>query len=719
MKKYEKEILQSQLDQEKKVLKKLEKNYQDALDEINSKIELLLARQDADMQHVIYQVEYQKALKTQVQTILDTLHTNEFETVSEYLTKSYDEGFLSTMYSLQSQNIPLVFPIDQAQVVAAIQEETKLSESLYTAMGKDITELRKKIAGEISRGISTGMMSADIARNISSWARIPQNNAMRIARTESHRIQNKAISDAQHRAKAKGADVVKIWSAALDGKTRTNHRKLDGQIRELEDAFEVDGHKAMYPGGFGRPEEDCNCRCRCNSKARWLLGEDFTKWTGDDEIVQIKARDYADFKEEYYHLLDERKESERVREDAQKMNDKSAELQKLEKQFSDMTDGYSYDDFIKDFGSIEEGFDGSGDAEIKKAREISEKIKSLRSELNVGKQVAKNAIHTKQESIEILRDWGIDFKDTSSNPISDEVLSKYVDFITDFENTHSSYFGQNKVKLKSISIVDNVKGHTAASGVYRDGSNAIELKRSRIQSKQSSDLSKSDDFELHGLAHEYGHYIADTLEKNHGVTDADVVQRAINRYYDGDIFKSTKDLKDCLSAYGSTRYNEAFAEAFAEAYTCKEPRKFARLFKEELEKSVKSSTIELQADINKMITSYEKKVLEAVPKKSGFFDFAAHGAAESIEYGSKDKVMSAREVANIIRHNESYNGEKVRLLSCSTGSKDDGFAQQLANALGVEVEAPTDVLIVAPDGRMKVGYDGSGEMKVFKPQGKE
>lgn len=302
MKKYEKEILQAELDQEKKVLKKLEKNYQDALDEINSKIEILLARQDADMQHVIYQVEYQKALKTQVQTILDTLHTNEFETVSEYLTKSYDEGFLSTMYTLQRQNIPLVFPIDQAQVVAAIQEETKLSEPLYTAMGKDITELRRKIAGEISRGISTGMMSAEISRNIASWANIPKNNAMRIARTESHRIQNKAISDAQHKAKKKGADVVKIWSAALDGRTRDNHRRLDGQIRELEDAFEMGGLKAMFPGDFGDPKEDCNCRCRCNSKARWLLGEDFTKWTGNDEIVQIKARDYEEFKEIYTGL---------------------------------------------------------------------------------------------------------------------------------------------------------------------------------------------------------------------------------------------------------------------------------------------------------------------------------------------------------------------------------------------------------------------------------
>ena len=80
--KREKEIIQAQLDNEKEVLKKIENNYKDALSEINSKIEILLARKDADLQHVIYQVEYQKALKTQVEAILDTLHDNEFETVS-------------------------------------------------------------------------------------------------------------------------------------------------------------------------------------------------------------------------------------------------------------------------------------------------------------------------------------------------------------------------------------------------------------------------------------------------------------------------------------------------------------------------------------------------------------------------------------------------------------------------------------------------------------
>lgn len=307
--KREKEIIQAQLDNEKEVLKKIENNYKDALSEINSKIEILLARKDADLQHVIYQVEYQKALKTQVEAILDTLHNNEFETVSQYLTKSYEEGFISTMYDLQSQGIPLIMPIDQEQVAVAIQHETKLSESLYAALGKDTKVLSKQIAGEISRGIAGAQMYEEIARNIAGYAGIGKNNAMRIARTEAHRIQNKATADAQWKAKEKGAEIVKIWSAALDGKTRDTHRQLDGQIRELDEPFEVDGMEAMQPGDFGIPEEDINCRCRCNSRARWLLDEPYTKWDenapvlisddGTTQYSKIEAKNYEDFKKQY------------------------------------------------------------------------------------------------------------------------------------------------------------------------------------------------------------------------------------------------------------------------------------------------------------------------------------------------------------------------------------------------------------------------------------
>ena len=311
------------MDNEKEVLKALKGNYQDALAEINSRIELLMARQDADMQHVIYQVEYQKALKGQVEGILKQLQSNEFETVSDYLAKSYEDGFIGTMYDLQGQGIPLVFPIDQEQVVEAIQHETKLSESLYTTMGKDMATLKKQISSEISRGISNGAMISEIARNIKGYARIPQNNAMRIARTEAHRIQCKAASNAQHKAKEKGADVVKQWDSTLDGKTRDTHRELDGQIRELDEPFEVAGMKVMEPGGFGIASEDINCRCALLQRARWALNVPVTKWSpdapveisddGTTQFFKIEAKDYDSFKKQYYSA------TERVRSNVQKM----------------------------------------------------------------------------------------------------------------------------------------------------------------------------------------------------------------------------------------------------------------------------------------------------------------------------------------------------------------------------------------------------------------
>lgn len=324
----QKELEQRFLDEEKETLKKLKESYQKALYEIDVRIATLKEREDADMQHVIYQLDYQRALKSQVQTILEQLHNENFETISEYLTKSYEDGFLGTMYDLQGQGIPLIMPINQQLVVAAIMHDTKLSESLYDSL--DTKELSKQIASEISRGIASASTFKEIAGNIRRRAKISQNNAMRIARTEAHRIQNKAISDCQWHAKAKGADIVKIWSAALDGRTRTTHRMLDGQVRELGEAFEFGGKKAMEPGGFEDPSEDCNCRCRCNSKARWLLDEESTKYLGNtekmtdeqlqpiadklgidvdelrkykDQIIPVQAKNYEDFRMKYEKII--------------------------------------------------------------------------------------------------------------------------------------------------------------------------------------------------------------------------------------------------------------------------------------------------------------------------------------------------------------------------------------------------------------------------------
>ena len=101
-----------------------------------------------------------------------------------------------------------------------------------------------------------------------------------------------------------------------------------------------------------------------------------------------------------------------------------------------------------------------------------------------------------------------------------------------------------------------------------------------------------------------------------------------------------------------------------------------------------------------------------------YFDVAMHGSPSAVGFGTTETNMSPRLLASIIRHSDGWNGQKIRLLSCSTGQQEGDnycFAEELANALGVEVKAPNGILFVAPDGKIRVGETGSGQMVAFAP----
>lgn len=300
----QKKILKVRLSNEKEVIDKLKRSYEKALQDINLKISELLSRTDLqNLQSIIYQVDYQRALKGQINAFLAILQSNNFETISAYLTECYKEGWISTLYDLQGQGIPLLFPIDQEQVITAITLNTKLSKKLYTALQVDIDHLKKVIRSEISRGISQGQSYREIARNVRNQGHISRYNAIRIAQTEGHRIANEATFNCQVKAKSKGARIMKQWDATLDAKTRPSHQELDGQIVEVDKPFTINGYSAMYPGNFDVPSEDINCRCAMLQRAKWALtDEEFTKYNGESRELQHfeNIADYNEFKKEFW-----------------------------------------------------------------------------------------------------------------------------------------------------------------------------------------------------------------------------------------------------------------------------------------------------------------------------------------------------------------------------------------------------------------------------------
>ena len=210
-------------------------------------------------------------------------------------------------------------PIDQEQVATALIKDTKLSKPLYESLGMNVTELKKQINGEISRGISSAMTYQDMARNIRNQSNVSLNKSIRIARTEAHRVNQQATYDAMEKAKDSGADVVKQWDSTLDRKTRPHHAQLDGQIRELDEPFEIDGLKAMCPGGFGKASEDINCRCVVLQRARWAIDNESgnTKWDNENgQLLTIDSKNYKDFKNKYFEKFEKSKTIDTKKQDA-------------------------------------------------------------------------------------------------------------------------------------------------------------------------------------------------------------------------------------------------------------------------------------------------------------------------------------------------------------------------------------------------------------------
>ena len=304
MNKWEKEALEAYEGGEAEVLKKIEKQYKRALADIDRNIMIL--QSDELTQSRIYRIEHQKALRQQVSAILDKLHSDEYATISQFLSGCYTDGFVGAMYNLHGQGIPLLLPIDPKQAVRAVLTDSKLSKPLYETLGVDFGKLKRQISAEISRGISSGMSYNEIARNISWTTNAPMSRARTIVRTEAHRITQASHYDAATQVKKKGVDIVLQWDASLDGDTRDTHRMLDGTIIEVGEYFESNGNKARYPGDFGDPAEDCNCRCVVTERARSALDEEELKTLQERaEFFGLdKSENLEDFRKKYLKAVE-------------------------------------------------------------------------------------------------------------------------------------------------------------------------------------------------------------------------------------------------------------------------------------------------------------------------------------------------------------------------------------------------------------------------------
>lgn len=177
---------------------------------------------------------------------------------------------------------------------------------------------RKEIVYNIKQDISVGLMNGDrystMAKRIKQSVDGDYRKAIRIVRTETHRVREAGNHDAAQsvdeilKTGESGMRMVKTWKTMKDervrpakakGKNRQyNHKKMDGAAIPVDGEFTLpSGAKTMAPGQSGVAGEDINCRCYLSYGLQKAVESDKIESSKKAEFEPAKtvkeAEDYA------------------------------------------------------------------------------------------------------------------------------------------------------------------------------------------------------------------------------------------------------------------------------------------------------------------------------------------------------------------------------------------------------------------------------------------
>lgn len=122
---------------------------------------------------------------------------------------------------------------------------------------------RKQLQSAMTQSILQGEPIDKIAKRVATAVGgMDTKAAIRTARTATTSAESAGRRDSYKRAHNMGIKLKQMWVATLDGRTRHEHRQLDGQTCEVDGKFKINGEEIEYPGDPTAPGYLVyNCRC--------------------------------------------------------------------------------------------------------------------------------------------------------------------------------------------------------------------------------------------------------------------------------------------------------------------------------------------------------------------------------------------------------------------------------------------------------------------------
>ena len=212
---------------------------------------------------------------------------------------AYEESFFRYGYAIaRGSNLNISFGLVNPYTIKAAINLPFSGLTMTQLFERASQETIWKTQQAITQGLIQGTSYGKIAREIKDVLGTSLKRAMLIARTEASRAATQGQLALYEEAESDGIEMTRIWSAALDDRTRDAHGEMDGKHADKDGLFHYEGSDPAFsgmttegPGLWGDAAMDINCRCRVYAEVAGYP----TKYRRVNGTVQ----DYMDYPEWY------------------------------------------------------------------------------------------------------------------------------------------------------------------------------------------------------------------------------------------------------------------------------------------------------------------------------------------------------------------------------------------------------------------------------------
>lgn len=177
---------------------------------------------------------------------------------------SNSQNIFKTIYNSNASDYGFSL-LDNTAIRNILTEQVNPFSKIAFSNIKDKTAIVNKLKSELTTALLKGESIPKIARRLKSVAEGQLSNTIRIARTETTRVQNSAHQETANESARQGFNVWKKWVAMDEDRTRDEHREM---LKEdpipYDEPFIVGGEEMMYPGDTSLGASAWNViNCRC------------------------------------------------------------------------------------------------------------------------------------------------------------------------------------------------------------------------------------------------------------------------------------------------------------------------------------------------------------------------------------------------------------------------------------------------------------------------